>query len=164
LVFSHEMGLRLVLLLVGQSLRLCFISIPAFLVHRIRLALKIWQRVGVSVAPLGRLSGYRKWPLKVLFPKCSESQLRLSPVILGWLPYPRSCPEDAPLTSSPLSVADFHSYSWPSNHLSCPSPHLILNSSLPLPALSLPPPATYGYFISLSKWESSILAWAFLLV
>jgi hypothetical protein len=40
------------------------------------------------------------------------------------------------------SVADFHSFSWPSGHLSCPSPHLILIPPQPLshavPFLHLP--------------------------
>jgi hypothetical protein len=77
-----------------------------------------------------------------------------------------SCPGDIP-TFSPLSIADFHSFSWPSSHLSCPSQHLILNPPFPSLLPSLPAPSVhlfYDYFIPPSKWDPSLLTWPFLLV
>jgi hypothetical protein len=73
-----------------------------------------------------------------------------APEFLGNLPYPRSLTswrwKPPPHTS--LSAADFHLFSWPSVHLSCPSPNLILKLPLPLclpptpvPFLCLPPMA-----------------------
>ena len=66
-------------------------------------------------------------------------------------------------TSSPLSVADFQLLSWPSIHPFCLSLHLILNAFItlpnPLPSLHLP-----HMTIPSSKWDSSILDCAFLLI
>ena len=70
-------------------------------------------------------------------------------------------------TSIPLSVSDFHSFSWPSSHLFCHSSTLVSESPIPLP---IPPPSQFPSFISLlwlfyypSNWDSSFLAWSFLL-
>jgi len=73
----------------------------------------------------------------------SESQLRSPSLILWCLPYPKSlsCPGDAPPTSSALSVADFHSFSWPFSHLlSFPTPDTEL---LPISPLSKFPPSFF---------------------
>jgi hypothetical protein len=55
---------------------------------------------------------------------------------------------------------------WPS--LLClftPDPEIPHSSSpAPLPSSSLPPSASYNYFIPTSKWDSSIFPWVFLLV
>jgi hypothetical protein len=103
--------------------------------------------------------------LQVLYPPCYESQLGSSPFILGHFPYPRSlsCPQDASYLPTP-SVADFHSFSWPSSHLSCLSPHLsltpLLLSPYPLPHSFPSPSVSYDYFISSSKWDSRITAFS----
>ena len=65
-------------------------------------------------------------------PIVCESQLRSPPLILGYLPYSRPLVLELSLISSLLLVVNFHSFSWPSSHLSCLFLHLILNShSLP---------------------------------
>jgi hypothetical protein len=51
-----------------------------------------------------------------------------------------------PIPQTP-SVADFHSFLWPSGHLSCPSPHLILSPPILLPN---PPPITYLYLLPIT--------------
>lgn len=58
-----------------------------------------------------------------------------------------------PPTSQPISVADFHSFSWPSCHFSCPFPYL------PFSCPALPPlSVTYDYFIPLlSESPASLL-------
>lgn len=82
------------------------------------------------------------------------------PLILGHLPYPRSLshPENVPHLSNPVNY-DFHSFSWPFDPLSCPSPYLILN--LPISSLSQfrPPFASYDYFLYplLSEIQASSL-------
>ena len=73
-----------------------------------------------------------------------------------------------PPTDLPLSVADFHSFSWPSGQPACPSPHLILNSpfatphfpSLLLPSLCLP--LMTILFPLLSEIQVSLLGASFL--
>jgi hypothetical protein len=54
-------------------------------------------------------------------------------------------------TSLPQSITEFHSFSWPSGHLNCLSPYLILSPphSLPIcfPHISLPLSASCDYFI-----------------
>ena len=95
--------------------------------------------VGVSIVPLGFLSGLRKWSLQVPYSQCSESQLRSPPLILEHLPCPRpGIILEIATTTSPLSAVDFHSFAWPSGHFSCPSPHLI-SPPFQLPSLHLPP-------------------------
>jgi hypothetical protein len=45
--------------------------------------------IGVTILPFGFLSEYRRWPLQVPCPQCSESQLRSPPLTFGYLPCPR---------------------------------------------------------------------------
>jgi hypothetical protein len=61
------------------------------------------------------------------------------------LPFPRplSHPRNAHPHAITLSVTDFHSFSWPSSHLPCPSPHLILNPLFPSPSPSLTVPSLH---------------------
>ena len=65
-----------------------------------------------------------------------------------------------------LSVADFHSFSWPSSHLSCLSPCLILNlpiSCLPLLPHSFLPLSLMTILLSLlSEMQASSLEPSFL--
>jgi hypothetical protein len=91
-----------------------FQSVPfhllAFLVGRIHFSPKFCGWVGVTITPLGFLSGYRRWSLQFLYPKCCESQLRstLQSLIRGSLSYLRS------LTYSqgalPPAADSIHSY------------------------------------------------------
>ena len=89
------------------------------------------------------------------------------PLILGHLLYAKSpaCPGD---THHPYSlVADFHSFTWPSGHFFCLSPHLTLNTTPQFPSRS--PQVLFLHlplmtFIRLFKWDSSIFPWAFILV
>ena len=83
---------------------------------------------------------------------------------LGGSPIPGLCHilEMPPPPHTP-SLADFHSFSWPSGHLSCPSPHLIFNLPIPIP---IPSTTQFPSFIWLlwlfnpsSQWDSSILTW-----
>jgi hypothetical protein len=83
---------------------------------------------------MGFLSGYRRWPLQVPYPLCSESQLRLSPLVFGCPPYPGLF-LILEMLSSPLSITDFHVFSWLCNHLSYSSPYLI---PIPIPFPTLP--------------------------
>jgi hypothetical protein len=115
---------------------------PASLVERINFGWKFCGRVGVPMDPLEFLPGYRRWPLYVPYPHCCEAQLRLPPFILGHLPCPRSLSlslSGNASTSPPPSVTDFHSFSWLTDHLCCPSTHLILH---------LPPPKFPSYLLS----------------
>jgi hypothetical protein len=84
----------------------------------------------VSITPVEFLPGHRIRTLQVLYHQCSESQLRTPPLTLGLFTYPRSWRY---LTPPRLSVADFHSFSWPSYQLCCSSPHLTLKSPTHLP-------------------------------
>jgi hypothetical protein len=89
-------------------------------------------------------TGYMKHPLQVPYTQCNESQLSSPPLFLRSL----SCSEDNPYLIIPF--ADFHSFSWPSNHLSWTFPQLswILHAShYPLPLSSLLLSASYDYFI-----------------
>ena len=126
--------------------------------------------VGVPIALLGFLHDYRRLSLQVPCPQCCESQLRC-PLILGHLPYPRSLslPGDAPNLPAPFKCrfSSIIMAIWPSlQFLPTPDPehptHTFLSSS-PQPS-SLPPSASYDYFISPSKRSSIIFAWAFLFV
>jgi len=85
------------------------------------------------------------------------SQLGSLSFILGLFPYPRSLSHsrDVP-TSSPLSVVDFHPFSWTSSHLSCPPSHQIPNLSFPFPPHTfLPVPSLH---LSLMTILSSLLS------
>jgi hypothetical protein len=67
---------------------------------------------------------------------------------------------EIPPTALPLSVTDFYSFLWPSKHLSCPFPYMILKPPFPfpspLPSSSLPPSASYDILFSLlSKIQTS---------
>jgi hypothetical protein len=110
---------------------------------------KFSEWVGVPIDPLGFFPVCKRWPLQFPYPPCLESQLRSHPLILGSLYYPRSLagPKDAASHPLHLSAAHFHSFSWLSDHLSCLSPHLVLNPPFPLSLSSLPPSAFYDYFI-----------------
>jgi hypothetical protein len=39
-----------------------------------------------------------------------------------------------PTASPPLSVADFHSFSWPFDYLSCPDPNSLISLPITLPS------------------------------
>ena len=71
---------------------------------------KVWVEsvvgwLGVSISPLGFLSLYRRWPLKVPYPQCSWSQMRSPELILGYHSYPRSLshPGNALIPLTPIS-------------------------------------------------------------
>jgi hypothetical protein len=125
----------------GQLLVVCPLSLCSIPNHYISCR---HDKFGVEsfVGGLGFLPGHRRQPLQAPYLQCCESQLRSPPLILRLLPYPRtlSCPGDA-FYSHPPSLADFHSFSFPSGHVSCPSPHLILNH--PFPFLSPLPPSSF---------------------
>ena len=150
-------------LLVAHSLSLCSIPSPCIICRHD----KFW--VAGFVGGLMSLSLHF---LQVAYPQCSESQLRSPLLILGILLYPRSlsCLGGAatPPTSSPLSVADFYSFSWPSsisNYL-CPFHSWSWFSPLPFPfphsLSSLFPSVSDYYFIPPSKWDSRCIALVFL--
>lgn len=95
------------------------------------------------------LPGYRRWPLKVLYPQCCESQLRSPPLILVCFCYPRSMflPGDASPQLPTLVSCRFPFLlmvirpSLQSLPTSDPEPslHLPLHSlSHPVPSLHLP--------------------------
>lgn len=118
-------------LLVGHSLSLCF-HLHAC---RINLHLKYFG-VGWCLCLAIRSDHFR-------FHICSsEPQLKSPPLIFGCFPYPRcpSCPGDAHHLFTPISV-NFHSFAWPSSHLSISFPYLILYASFasPYPFSSFPP-------------------------
>ena len=116
--------------------------------------------VGVSIVPLGFLSGLRKWSLQVPYSQCSESQLRSPPLILEHLPCPRpGIVLEIATTTSPLSAVDFHSFAWPSGYFSCPSPDLT-SPPFQVPSLHLPPMTIL--FPLLSEIEASLLGPLFL--
>ena len=50
--------------------------VPAFLVDRMHLGLKVFLWIGISFTPLGFLPGYRRWPIQVPYPQYCKSQLR----------------------------------------------------------------------------------------
>ena len=117
----------------------------------------IHQWVGIHIPPLGALSIFWRWSLQAPYPHCWAFWLRSFTMNSGILPHPRSMglPGDSPCTQH-----IFHSFFWPSGHLSCLSPYLIL---LPIPLLppfppkSLPLSASHDYFVASSKWDLSIL-------
>ena len=128
--------------------------------------------VFVSITPLRFLSSHRAWPLLVLYPQSCESQLWWSPpLIRGCLP-PIAGPchilKKSPTSPSPL-VADFHSFSAPSDHLSCPSPYLIPNLihspchslSHPDPSFHLPPVIILLPLVSEIHISSLVLSFLF---
>ena len=127
--------------------------------------------LGIGACPLGFLPGNRRWPLQVPYPQCCESQLRPSPLILWQM--------------RTLSQVSISSWRWPSPphpsqlHISIHFhgylaispvlPHTWSWNSLllPIPSLFQSPPTHTSIcllwlFISLSKWDSSFLTWAFL--
>ena len=117
-------------------------SIPAFLVDRINFGPKFCGWVGVPIALLGFLPGYRRWPLQVPYPQCCEPHLA-PPLSLRRLPYPKSLslPGDSPTSPSLLQVS-IHSH----GHLAVPPvpPYTWFQPSpfpspFPLPFSSLPP-------------------------
>jgi hypothetical protein len=57
------MCLKLGQLLVGYSLSICSIFVPAFLVDRTNFGSKVLLGVGVSIALMGFLLGYRRFLL-----------------------------------------------------------------------------------------------------
>jgi hypothetical protein len=99
------------------------------------------------------------------------SHSSISPLILGCLPYPRllSSSGDAPTSPSyPLSFANFYSFSWSSDNLSCPYPYLILNGPhypshlLSHSVPSIPLPLMTTLFLLLSEIQASSLVPSFL--
>jgi hypothetical protein len=117
---------------------LCFIP-HACISYRHNFGLKyLW--VGWCLdCSLESLPGDSRWPFSVPYPQCSELQLRSPPFILACLLYPRSLshPGNASHLLT-LSVADFHTFSWPS-HLSFFTPPFPFPSLfLPVPSLHLP--------------------------
>jgi hypothetical protein len=119
---------------------------PAFLVDKINgwvffsfFDWKICGWVGISIAPLKLLPGYRMWSLQVTYPQCSEIQLRSSPSTLGHIPHTKSLSHPKmpqPPHSHQLQIS-IHFY----HHLSCHSRYLILNPiplSIALPSQFLP--------------------------
>jgi hypothetical protein len=115
--------------------------VPAFLVNRINFRLKVlsvgWCLYWSSVAPTrlqevafsGSMSPVLWVTAKVTFIDSWTSHFsQVSGTSSRW-PLAPSC--------------RFHSFSWPSDHLSCLSPHLILNPHSPPYHLSLPVPSLY---------------------
>jgi hypothetical protein len=98
------------------------------------LASSSWDLSGglasVTIVPLGLLPGYRRWPFKVLYPQCNESQLNSPPLILRHCHYPRSLSisGEAHHLLTPDTCRLPFIFMNPSSHLSCPSPYLILNA------------------------------------
>lgn len=138
MVLAHGIGPKLGWSLVGHSLSLCSILHPCiycrkdnFLGGFVYLVIH-WS---FCLATEGGL--FRFYTLNAV-----NHSYELSPLMLGCLPYPRSLslPGDAPYSTT-LSFADFHLFSWPSGHSSCPYTHLILNpvffSLSPLPPSSI---------------------------
>jgi hypothetical protein len=107
-------------LLVDHSLRLC--SIPCVCISCRPDKVWVVSFVGELVY---LLLHWVSCPLQAPCPQCGESQLVSSPLIHGCLPNPRSlsCPGDV-IHFPTLSIAYFHSFTWPSGHLFCPSPHI----------------------------------------
>ena len=127
----------------------------------------------VGCCPLlstGGLTSYRMWTFLVSCPNCEACHLSSPPLTLGSLLHPRSL--GLPRESSqppPLQTAtDFHPFFHPSDTLSCLSPDtwswLSIFLSILFPSRSLPPSASYDYFVPPSKRSSNIFTWAFLLL
>ena len=94
--------------------------------------LKVLWQVNTFFSQLGILSGYKRQLLHVPYSQWIKSQLRSPPLILWCLLCPRACLLlEMPPTSSTLSFADSHSFSWLVSHVSCPSSYLILNPHCP---------------------------------
>ena len=91
-------------LLVIASVPAAF-SVIAFLIDRINLGLNDCGQVGVPIALLGFLPGYRRESLQVPYAQCCESQLNTTLLILGCLLYPRtlSHPVETSYLSMPVS-------------------------------------------------------------
>jgi hypothetical protein len=138
--------------------------VPAFLVDRINFGWSFCRWVGVPITPLGFLL------LQVPYPQCFESQFHIP--IDSWVP-PLSqvavkfwgcsyLPILPPVICKFLFIL---MVIWQSL-LSLPIPDSEwppLSFPSPLPLSSLHPFASYDYSIPSSKWDSSILACAFLL-
>jgi hypothetical protein len=116
-------------LLVGHSLSLCSPPRACITWRQDKFWVKnLW--VGCFLYPSTRVPIWiQKWLLQnVPCLQCSESQLMSLPLtfdaslVSGHVSF-WSCP-----SPSPLSGADFHSFSWLFSHFSCPTPHLILNA------------------------------------
>ena len=155
MAFSHEMGLKLGQLLVGHSLKLCSILVPAFLVDRINLGLKVlWVGWMVSLtlywhSCLATGDGLFRFHIPN-----AKSQLRSPPLILGHLPYPQSLstPGDAHYVLIPFScrfpfilmaicpsLLSFPTLDPESPiHLPFPLPFLVPSLHLPLITILLP--------------------------
>lgn len=59
--------------LVGLSLNLSFIFVPALLVGRTQFGSNVCGWLGILIDPLAVLPGYRRWPLQVQYPLLLEA-------------------------------------------------------------------------------------------
>jgi hypothetical protein len=129
--------------------------VPAFLVDRINFGLKVlWvcccpYRSTVAPAWLQEVASSASISL-ILWVTAKVTILDswvspLSQVLCLFL--------EMPHTSPSLSAADFHSFSWPSGHLSCLFPHLILNPPVPSPILV--PPSLF-LLLSVCVWGGGV--------
>jgi len=115
------------------------------------------QSLGVLIPPLGVLRGYRRFLLQVPYPHCCGSQIRsphwfLGPsLVSGFWYVPNPCQlQMSNYFPGPLTFYPVLPHTWPCPH-SCPTSSFTLSAS-------------YDHFIPLSKWDASLLSWAFLLV
>jgi len=119
-------------------------SMPAFLVGRINLGLKVLWVSWCSYSSIGFCmdtgGGFFRFHIpSVVSPSQSSWAPSLAKISVSCWTCPQTCP--------PTSASDFHPFSWQSSHLSCPYPHLNLNlpsaSLSSLPPSSLPPSASW---------------------
>ena len=141
MVLDHRMGLYLVQTLVGHSICLSSIFVPAHLGRRLCVCVCVCVCVcfSVLIPPMGLLLIYKKCPLQNPYPSLLGVSARVTPTAtLGSMPCPwfLACPRDSlysvncwfpllislPYTCSSLLLSPLHplTYTVPSPH-----PHLI---------------------------------------
>ena len=148
-MLAHGMGIKLGQLLVGHSLSLCSIFVPAFLLDRANFWSKViflWNLKVVAVLiPLPWvLPGYRGWPLQIPYLQYYAPPLRsptLTPGSLSlgnlWLVL-----EMTPIPEFYQLQISIHSH-CPLGPLSCHTPQQILAPPSPSQYLSHPVPSTH---------------------
>ena len=139
------MGLKLDRVIGWPSLSLCFIPCACLSYRQNKYQVQSFVGGLVCLDPLRSCLTTEVGSSDSMSLMC-ESRLRSPPLTLGCLLYPRSLPHPGKFSPnpSPLLVADFHSFSWPSSQLFLSFPTLDPDSTLflsPLPHLpsSLPP-------------------------
>lgn len=132
------------------------IFVPAFLLNGTNVESKV---LWVSWCPYPS-TGCPAWLQEVASSGSMSPLLSIPAKVIridSWEPPPSqvSGSRDPPKKTVLQEASDFHSFSWPSGPFSCLFQHLLLpppfSSLFPLLPSSLPPSATYDYFIPHSK-------------